>query len=151
MLRDLSKDISLASWKFFFSGSGMSFRTGRYFLEAALLGAVTGLVTAAFEWMIVRIDEMAALVANPLARFFLPALGACAGALLISRFARVEHARGTDSAVRAFHQDADIPRTVIPVKSVASVLTVGLGGSAGYEGPVTLLGAACGRVVTRLL
>ena len=37
------------------------------------------------------------------------------------------------------------------MKSVASVLTVSLGGSAGYEGPVTLLGAACGRVVTRLL
>ena len=151
MLRDLSKDISRASWKFFFSGSGMSFRTGRYFLEAALLGAITGFVTAGFEWMIVRMDEVASMVASPWVRFFLPALGACAGALLISRFARVEHARGTDSAVRAFHQDADIPRTVIPVKSVASVLTVSLGGSAGYEGPVTLLGAACGRVVTRLL
>ena len=92
MFRDLSKDLSRASWKFFFSGSGMSFRTGRYFLEAALLGAITGAVTAAFEWMIVRMDEMAALVANPLARFFLPALGACAGALLISRFARVVEA-----------------------------------------------------------
>ena len=150
MSRGLSKNLSLASWKFFFSGSGMSFRTGRYFIEAALLGAVTGIVTAAFEWMIVHMDEAVGLVTNPWARFFLPALGACAGALLISRFARVEHARGTDSAVHAFHQDADIPRTVIPVKSVASVLTVSLGGSAGYEGPVTLLGAACGRVITRL-
>ena len=150
MSRGLSKYLSLASWKFFFSGSGMSFRTGRYFIEAALLGAVTRIVTAAFEWMIVHMDEAVGLVTNPWVRFFLPALGACAGALLISRFARVEHARGTDSAVRAFHQDADIPRTVIPVKSVASVLTVSLGGSAGYEGPVTLLGAACGRVITRL-
>ena len=65
MFRDISKDISLASWKFFFSGSGMSFRTGRYFLEAALLGAVTGVVTAAFEWMIVQMDDVVVLVTNP--------------------------------------------------------------------------------------
>ena len=151
MLRGISRGISRISWKFFFSGSGMSFRTGRYFIEAALLGAVTGLVTAAFEWMIEKADAVAGGVEAPWLRFLLPAFGAFAGALLISRFARIEHARGTDSAVRAFHQDADIPRTVIPVKSVASVLTVGFGGSAGYEGPVTLLGAACGRVITRLL
>ena len=76
MLRDLSKDLSLASWKFFFSGRGMSFRTGRYFLEAALLGVVTGAVTAGFEWMIVYMDAAVHLVTNPWARFFLPALGA---------------------------------------------------------------------------
>ena len=147
MLEELSK----GSFKFFLSGKGMSFRTGRYFLESALLGAVTGLVTAAFEWMIQGMDALAGKAGDGMARMLLPAVGAAAGVALISRFAKVAHARGTDSAVRAFHHDEDIPRTVIPVKSVASVLTVGCGGSAGYEGPVTLLGAACGRVVTRLL
>ena len=144
-------EISIGSFKFFLSGKGMSFRTGRYFLESALLGGVTGLVTSAFQWMIEQMDQLVANVDDTWALFLLPAAGAIAGWLLISRFGRVAHARGTDSAVHAFHHDEDIPRTVIPVKSVASVLTVGCGGSAGYEGPVTLLGAACGRVVTRLL
>ena len=147
MLEALSK----GSFKFFLSGKGMSFRTGRYFLESALLGGVTGLVTSAFQWMIERMDMLVDEIESPYVRLFLPALGAVAGVLVISRFGHIAHARGTDSAVRAFHQDEDIPRTVIPVKSIASVLTVGCGGSAGYEGPVTLLGAACGRVVTRLL
>ncbi len=147
MLEELSK----GSFKFFLSGKGMSFRTGRYFLESALLGGITGLVTSAFQWMIVSMDELVSPVETPWVRLVLPAAGAMAGALLISRFGHIAQARGTDSAVHAFHQDEDIPRTVIPVKSVASVLTVGTGGSAGYEGPVTLLGAACGRVVTRLL
>ena len=111
MSRGLSKNLSLASWKFFFSGSGMSFRTGRYFIEAALLGAVTGIVTAAFEWMIVYMDEAVGLVTNPWARFFLPALGACAGALLISRFARVEHARGAAVEVEEARDDASARRT----------------------------------------
>jgi len=143
--------LTRSSFKFFLSGKGMSFRTGRYFLESALLGALVGGVTSVFQWMIVEMDAWVGHVSNPVARFFLPALGAVAGVLLLSRFSHISHARGTDSAVRAFHQDEDIPRTVIPVKSIASVLTVGCGGSAGYEGPVTLLGAACGRVVTRLL
>jgi CIC family chloride channel protein len=147
MLEELSK----GSFKFFLSGKGMSFRTGRYFLESALLGGIAGLVTSGFQWMIVHMDELVGHVTSPVARFFLPAAGAVAGVLIISRFGHIAHARGTDSAVHAFHQDEDIPRTVIPVKSIASVLTVGCGGSAGYEGPVTLLGAACGRVVTRLL
>ncbi len=158
------ESVSKGSFKFFLSGKGMSFRTGRYFLESALLGGITGLVTAAFFWMINSVDSLVAPLLRPPAggtladgliggavRFLLPALGAMAGVVLLQRFAHISHARGTDSAVRAFHQDEDIPRTVIPVKSVASVLTVGLGGSAGYEGPMTLLGAACARVVTRLL
>ena len=146
--------ISRGSFRLFLSGRGMSFRTGIYVLEAVLLGAMAGLVTAAFQWMICAMDALAARAfasGGAWAHLLLPPAGAVAGALVIERFAHVRHARGTDSAVRAFHQGEHIPRTVIPVKSVASVLTVGCGGSAGYEGPVTLLGAACGCVVTRLL
>ena len=39
----------------------------------------------------------------------------------------------------------------MPVKPLASVLTVASGGSAGYEGPVTLVGAACGSAVARIM
>ncbi len=145
------RNLSIGSFRFFLSGKGMSFRTGRYFLEAALLGCVTGAVTAGFEWMIETGASLASRVTSTWLLLVLPAIGAVAGVLVIGRFGRISHARGTDSAIRAFHQDEDIPRTVIPVKSIASVLTVATGGSAGYEGPVTLLGAACARVVARLL
>ena len=148
--------------KFFLSGRGMSVRTGRYLGEAVMVGAMTGLAVAAFK---LAIDYAASLYAtvealrertwtNPArwAMLFLPAAGALAGHLLIKRFAKLEHARGTDSAIRAFHHDNGyVTGTVIPVKPVASVLTVGSGGSAGYEGPVTLLGAACGSFIARKL
>ena len=172
MLKELSK----GSFKFFLSGHGMSVKTGKYVALAALVGTLVGFVTVAFYWMIhlakVYVMEdighhnfMSMLPKGEIVHpfwtaeslsdpcrwllVFLPAIGATAGCLLIRRFARVEHARGTDSAVRAFHRGESISRGVIPVKSVASVLTVGFGGSAGYEGPVTLLGAACGSVVNR--
>lgn len=170
------KQISRGSFKLFLSGHGMSVKTGKYVSLAALVGTLVGFVTVAFYWMIhwAKIYVMEELghhdfmsmlpkgeIVHPFWTMaslsdphrwilvFLPAIGAVAGCLLIRRFARVEHARGTDSAVRAFHRGESISRGVIPVKSVASVLTVGFGGSAGYEGPVTLLGAACGSVVNR--
>ena len=170
------KEISRGSFKLFLSGHGMSIKTGKYVTLAALVGALVGFVTVAFYWMIRlakvyvmeglgRHDFMSMLPKGEIVRpfwtaetlldphrwllVFLPAIGAVLGYMLISRFAKVEHARGTDSAVRAFHRGESISRGVIPVKSVASVLTVGFGGSAGYEGPVTLLGAACGSVVNR--
>ena len=170
------KEISRGSFKLFLSGHGMSVKTGKYVTLAALVGTLVGFVTVAFYWMIhwakVYVmedlghhDFMSMLPKGEIVHpfwtmesltdphrwllVFLPAIGAVLGCLLIRRFARVEHARGTDSAVKAFHRGESISRGVIPVKSVASVLTVGFGGSAGYEGPVTLLGAACGSVVNR--
>ncbi len=148
--------LSIGSWKFFLSGNGMTVRTGRYFGRAAALGAVVGLLTVAFERMIefgaafFGIDRLAG--SHRWALLVMPAAGAVAGSLLIKRFASLRHARGTDSAVYAYHHsDGVIPPAVVPVKSVASVLTVASGGSAGYEGPITLIGAACGSFLSTLL
>ncbi|MBR7180450.1 MAG: chloride channel protein [Kiritimatiellae bacterium] len=173
------KRLSISSWKFFLAGDGMSVRTGRYFVESAIVGAITGLVVVAFRWMIDFTSKVVmeglcrheALSSLPdgaaIGRMFsrealldprrwllvvLPAVGAVLGYLLIRRFSRLEMARGTDSAIKAYHhEDGYVTAAVIPVKSVASVLTVGFGGSAGYEGPVTLIGAACGSAFARMM
>ena len=148
--------LSITGWKFFLAGKGLSFRTGQYFGEAMLVGLFTGFVVVAFRYMIDFGESLLMggswLEGRRWMMIFLPALGALAGHFLIKRFAKLEHARGTDSAIRAYHQNGGyITSAVIPIKSVASVLTVGSGGSAGYEGPVTLIGAACGSVVARSL
>lgn len=165
-------------WKFLVGGRGLSFRTGRYFTESMLVGAVTGIVVVAFRYMIQWGDRLliegighrrelsrlgdgsaighmftkeALLDPHRLLLIVLPAIGALLGYLLIRRFASVKDTHGTGSAIHAYHfEKGYIPATVIPVKSVASVLTVGSGGSGGYEGPVTLLGAACGSSIASL-
>ena len=174
-----ARELLVRTWRIFLAGKGFSFRTGQYFGEAMLVGAATGLVVVAFRYMIdlghrfvlegigghsglSRLGEGMTFsgmfsreaLMNPhrWIMVLLPAVGACLGYLIIRRFASVEHVRGTDSAIRAFHhRGGNIPGAVIPVKSVASVLTVSSGGSAGYEGPVTLLGAAVGSVMARHL
>ena len=141
----------LSAKKFFFAGKGISFRTGKYFGQALLVGIFAGFVVVAFrylinlgaEWIFGEVGG-----GNRWILLFLPAAGALLGHWLIRRFDSLEHARGTDSAILAFHRrHGYVPPAVLPVKSVASVLTVASGGSAGYEGPVTLLGAACGSIV----
>jgi len=140
-----------SSSKFFLAGRGLSLRTGKYIGQALLVGAFAGFVVVGFralinlgtEWIFEVVDRHCHW-----AFLVLPAVGALLGYLLIKRFDSLEHARGTDSAILAYHRrHGYVPPAVLPVKSVASVLTVASGGSAGYEGPVTLIGAACGSVV----
>ena len=148
----------IAVIKFLSAGRGLSFRTGKYFGEALLVGLFTGFVVVAFRYLIdfgSRYLIGSRWIAGGERHCFflvLPALGALLGHLLIRRFSRLEHARGTDSAVKAYHQKGGyITSVTIPVKSVASVLTVASGGSGGYEGPVTLIGAACGSAIARMM
>jgi len=49
---------------------------------------------------------------------------------------------GTDAMIKAFHMQGGVipPRTMI-IKGLTSVLTIGAGGSAGREGPITQIGA----------
>ena len=137
--------------KFLLAGRGLSVRTGKYLVQTLFVGLFAGFVVVAFRYMINFGDAWMSEVAGHggrVARFALPAVGALLGYLLIRRFDSLEHARGTDSAILAYHRrHGYVPPAVLPVKSVASVLTVSSGGSAGYEGPVTLVGAACGSVV----
>ena len=140
----------------------MSYETSRDVLLAALTGLAVGLAAVAFHWMMDMADFIAAVRNAPEGGFlhrwgrllliFTPAAGAVAGAVLLRFFAHERGSRGTDSAVWAYHRNGGrISSSAIPVKSTASVLTVGLGGSAGYEGPMTLIGAACGSTIARLL
>ena len=148
--------------RFFLAGRGMSVRTGRYLGESMLVGAFTGLVVSAFkrsidfaEGLFAKLEAAREWTWTDPARWamlFLPAIGAVLGYLLIKRFSKLDHVRGTDCAVRAFHQNGGyVTGTAIAVKPAASILTVASGGSAGYEGPVTLVGAACGSFIARRL
>ncbi len=172
--------LSISSFRFFLAGKGLSFRTtGKYLGEALLVGVVTGVVVVAFrclidlgfDFLLKGLGHHHVISSLPSGSAFaknysldaildprrwvllvLPSLGAVAGYLLIRHFSKLEMARGTDSAVKAYHQrNGYVTSEVIPIKSVASVLTVCSGGSAGFEGPVTLIGASCGSLVARIL
>ncbi|MFN3005577.1 chloride channel protein [Mycolicibacterium wolinskyi] len=78
--------------------------------------------------------------------------GALISALLVARFAPEAEGHGTDNAIEAVHTD---PRSIrvraIVVKTIASALTIGSGGSGGREGPAAQISAGFGSLLTRWL
>ena len=99
-----------------------------------------------------RKDEFGCLV---LPRYWVlillvPALGGLFCGILIRTFAPEAFGDGTDHMVRAFHTRNGTLRNRVPVtKAVSSFLTLGSGGSAGFEGPVMLFGSWASCCISR--
>lgn len=78
--------------------------------------------------------------------------GAVVSAWLVAKFAPEAEGHGTDSAIEAVHTD---PRAIrgraIVVKTIASALTIGSGGSGGREGPAAQISAGFASMLTRWL
>jgi chloride channel protein, CIC family len=145
---------------------------GRTLLHAALVGLGAGIIgclffagaelvqnlcleqLAGYEALRAKGERVFALsVGEPRIWLLLliPALGALAGGLLC-RFAPECRGGGGDATIEAFHKaDGVIRRRVLWVKPLASIATLGSGGSGGREGPTMLFGAALGSAVGRYL
>ena len=79
----------------------------------------------------------------------IPALGGLASGILVYRFAPEAEGHGTDAMIEAFHQKGGSIRRRVPiVKIIASVLTIGSGGSAGKEGPIAQIGSGFGSFLS---
>ncbi len=83
--------------------------------------------------------------ANPALVLLLPALGGLVVGL-IERAANSERdGSGTDAVIRSFHRmKGRVRKRVAVVTGLTSAITIGSGGSAGQEGPVSQIGAGIG-------
>jgi CIC family chloride channel protein len=82
----------------------------------------------------------------------IPTVGGLISGVLVFSLAPEAEGHGTDALIRAFHRGAGQIRTRVPlIKGVASVITIGTGGSAGQEGPIAQIGAGFGSFLARLL
>jgi CIC family chloride channel protein len=147
---------------------------GRTLLHAALVGAVAGVVGTVFFWALEvaqrwilelptgyvplraegeRVAEAA--VATPFRPWLLwvvPALGALGGGIVSHVLAPETCGGGSDAIIRAYHHEGGrVRRRVAFVKALASILTLGSGGSGGREGPTMQIGGAIGSNIGRLL
>lgn len=92
----------------------------------------SGPAGAARPWLLFILLGAVGLLTGYLLRRFVPQ----------TRFGGTD---GTDTMIKAFHhQEGHIPPSVPIMKVSTSILTIAAGGSAGREGPISLLGAGCG-------
>ena len=148
-------------------------RTFRIFAFCALVGLVAGLGAAGFCALLelakhVFLDlgagfrppgavgeaDLFSPGSGPLVRWLLcliPALGGLASGILVFALAPEAEGHGTDAAIDAYHRRDGLIRTRVPfVKTIASALTIGTGGSAGTEGPISQIGAGFGSLLARV-
>ena len=99
-----------------------------------------------------RRDEFGCLV---LPRYWIlilliPTLGGLLCGIAVRSFSPDAFGDGTDHTIRSFHKRNGAVRNRVPLtKTGASFLTIGSGGSAGFEGPVTLFGAWTGNCLAQ--
>ncbi|QEH31925.1 H(+)/Cl(-) exchange transporter ClcA [Aquisphaera giovannonii] len=81
-----------------------------------------------------------------------PAVGGLISGILVFTWAPEAEGHGTDAMIRAFHRGGGVIRTRVPfIKSIASIITIGTGGSAGQEGPIAQIGSGFGSYLARVL
>jgi CIC family chloride channel protein len=72
-------------------------------------------------------------------------LGGLLSGIIVFSLAPEAEGHGTDAAIEAFHRRGGRTRwQVIPIKLVASAITIGSGGAAGREGPTAQIGGGFG-------
>ena len=79
-------------------------------------------------------------------------IGGLLSGVIVYKFAPEAEGHGTDAAISAFHHQAGRIRARIPIiKTIASAITIGSGGSAGREGPTAQIAAGIGSIIASLL
>ncbi len=146
----------------------------RWFIVGAIIGVAAGFGALAFYFAI-RLFEIlfyTDLVGMPIPRplgeggslvyhfhalryYMIPvavAVGGLATGLIIYTFDPSSEGHGTDAAIKAFHYNqGKIKRRTPVVKTIASAITIGSGGSAGREGPTALIAAGIGSFLADIL
>lgn len=148
--------------------------TGRWMLYSLIIGIVSGFGAILFfylqEWIQqISLYDLAEYYpplpggesdqptefSLPLHRWWIliiPTIGGLISGFLVYTWAPEAEGHGTDGVIKAFHQDRGIIRSRVPIiKTLASAVTIGTGGSAGREGPIAQIGAGFGSFLATKL
>ncbi len=146
-------------------------RIWRGTLLGILVGIVSGLGGIVFDYMVKAGSKFFcrdlvlflipgwmqghAILGFPVERWmmlWIPALGGLISGFLVFKFAPEAEGHGTDAMIDSFHRKKGIVRRQVPViKTLASAITIGSGGSAGKEGPIAQIGSGFGSILASTL
>jgi chloride channel protein, CIC family len=150
------------------SDSRFAQRRGGLIVLSVVVGAGAGLGAVAFRYMILgftyaftghRDYSAAGYAGNPLLPglgvwfvVLAPVIGGLIYGPLVSRFAPEARGHGVPEVMLAVNRFGGRMRPQVPiVKSLASALCIGSGGSVGREGPIVQIGSALGSVTGQLM
>lgn len=110
-----------------------------------LVGASTTLFLKALGWSTSTVHQW------PYFYLLLP-VGMFLSTLLIHYLSPTAEGHGTEQVIEAIHQHAGkIKPSVVPIKLLATIITLATGGSAGKEGPCAQIGAGIASIFSDLM
>ena len=120
----------------------------KWFVLSTIIGAIVGLATAFF----LKVLEWATIWTHTLPYYFLfLPIAFFLSALMIKYLAPGAEGHGTEKVIEAVHkQSGRIKPMVVPIKLLATVITIAFGGSAGKEGPCAQIGAGLASIFASL-
>ncbi len=142
--------------------------TGKLLFLGVIVGIVSGITAVVFNfalnYLITHVDSLWGYVAPKAGgeaaggeiifpkRFYLipiiTTLGGLISGFLVYRYAPEAEGHGTDAVIEAYHfKDTHIRKIVPLIKGMASVVTIGSGGSAGKEGPIAQVSAGIANIL----
>jgi H+/Cl- antiporter ClcA len=121
----------------------------KWLFLASCIGIFVGLSTTLF----LKVLESSSRFAGGFKYYFLLLPGALFISSLIVRYLAPEAAgHGTEKVIEAVHKrSGKINPFVVPVKLLATVITIALGGSAGKEGPCAQIGAGLSSIFSDIV
>jgi H+/Cl- antiporter ClcA len=121
----------------------------KWFFLATLVGIIVGGSTTIF---LKGLDKAIAITDGYRYYFLLLPFALFVSSLLIRYLAPEAEGHGTEKVIEAVHKRSGrINPLVVPVKLVATIITISLGGSAGKEGPCAQIGAGLSSLFSGLL
>ncbi|GBE06125.1 MAG TPA: voltage-gated chloride channel [Nitrospirae bacterium] len=121
----------------------------KWFFLATVVGIFVGSSTAIF----LKALEIGTLLTGQYTYYFIMLPAAFfLSSLTIKYLAPEAEGHGTEKVIEAVHKrSGKINPMVVPIKLVATIITISFGGSAGKEGPCAQIGAGISSVISGLL
>ncbi len=117
---------------------------------SSFIGVIIGAVVTFFLKILQYSDQSRALV--PFHYYYLLPFALLLTVWLVKTFAPTAEGHGTEKVIDAVHKEhGKINLAVIPIKLLATVITIFSGGSAGKEGPAAQIGAGVASGLSTLL
>lgn len=144
----------------------------KWLFFSGLIGIISGLASVIFVWLLEKASHLFlnlicgvyqaapggeyqyAGVSNPVwwLIILVPAIGGLIAGLIIYKWSPEAEGDGTDAYIDAYHRKRGQISSRTPIiKAFSSILTIGTGGSAGREGPISQIGAGIGSLIGRYL
>ncbi len=126
------------------------FSVAKWVFLSSVIGVAIGATVTLFLKILAYSEGSRSLL--PFEFYYLLPVALVLSVWLTKTFAPSAEGHGTEKVISAVHkEDGKINVSVIPVKTLTTVLTIFAGGSVGKEGPGAQIGAGVASLISRLL